>query len=79
MNESDRNKSPFKIDIDWDSDPENVDYNATFFKHFFPDLTGKAEVLDNFFDDVRAPMYALLLKTTRSSFIGQMRRTQITW
>ena len=51
-------KSPFKIDIPWSNDPEKFDYNSIFFEHFFPDLTGKAKIIDRFFDDVWSPMYA---------------------
>ena len=58
MKESDTKKSPFKIDIPWNNDPEKVDYNKIFFEHFFPDLTGKAKVIDRFFADVRSPMHA---------------------
>ena len=58
MKESDKENSPFKIDIPWNNDPEKVDYNIIFFEHFLPDLTDKAKIIDKFFDDVRAPMYA---------------------
>ena len=58
MKESDKEKSPFKIDIPWSNDPEKFDYNSIFFEHFFPDLTGKAMIIDRFFDNIRAPMYA---------------------
>ena len=56
MEEVDPSASPFKIDIPWDPDPANVDYNKIFFDHFFPDLTGKAKVMDEFF---KARMYEL--------------------
>ena len=56
MKELDKEKSPFKIDIPWNNDPEKVNYNSIFVEHFFPDLTGKAKITDRFFDNVRAPM-----------------------
>ena len=57
MEEVDPAESPFKIDIPWDPNPSNVDYNKIFFDHFFPDLTGRAKVMDEFFKDVRAPSH----------------------
>ena len=57
MDTTNIHKSPFKIDIPWDPDPAKVDYNKIFFDHFFPDLTGKAKVLDRFLQDVRAPTH----------------------
>jgi len=58
MLESSMNQSPFRIDIPWDPDPEKVNYNKIYFDYFFPSLDGKAEVMDKFFDDPRAPMYS---------------------
>ena len=61
MEEMDQSKSPFKIDIPWDPDPAKVDYNKIFFDHFFPDLTGKAKVMDEYFRDVRAPNHVTVV------------------
>ena len=55
-------QSAFKIDIPWDPNPAKVNYNKIFFNRFFPDLTGKAKVLDRFMQDVRAPTHATVVK-----------------
>ena len=34
--------------IPWGPDPCKVDYNRVLLDHFFPSLTGKAKVLDDF-------------------------------
>ena len=34
--------------IPWGPDPSKVDYNRVLLGHFFPSLTGKAKVLDDF-------------------------------
>ena len=34
--------------IPWDPDPSKVDYNRVLLDHFFPSLTGKAKMLDDF-------------------------------
>ena len=67
------NKSPFKIDSPWDPDPAKIDYNKIFFDHFFPDLTGKAKVLDWFLQDGRAPTHITVVNKN----IDMMIRT--TW
>lgn len=48
----------FKEEIDWHPDPSKVDYNYTFFEHFFPSVEGKAKVLDEYLNDERCPYYA---------------------
>ena len=34
--------------IPWDPDPSKVDYNRVLLDHFFPSLSGKAKLLDDF-------------------------------
>jgi len=37
-----------RVRIPWDPDPSKVDYNKVLLDHFFPSMTGKAKVLDDF-------------------------------
>ena len=46
-------RSPFKQEITWEPDPDDMDYNATFFEHFFPSVVGKAALLDKMLWDLR--------------------------
>jgi len=52
------NHNPLKIDIPWHPDRNKVDYNAIYFKYFFPDLTGLAEKMDNFLQDPRCTIHS---------------------
>lgn len=54
--------SPLKKDIPWNPDTKKVDYNATFFEHFFPSVEGKAKVLDEYLWNEKCPMYATVKK-----------------
>ena len=58
MKKLDLEKSPFMIGIPWSNDPEKVDYKKIFSDYFFLDLYDRGKVVDKFFCDVRAPMYA---------------------
>ena len=49
--------NPFSIDVPWDPNPDKVDYNSVFFDHFFPDLEGKAELLDEYLADDRCSIH----------------------
>lgn len=49
--------NPFSIDVPWDPNPDEVDYNSVFFDHFFPDLEGKAALLDEYLADERCSIY----------------------
>ena len=49
--------SPFTIDIPWDPEPANVDYNNVFLAHFFPSLEGKAAQINRFHADPRSPNF----------------------
>ena len=60
MPESSMNQSPFRIDIPWDLDPEKVNYNKIYFDYFFLSLVGKGNVIDKFFNDIRAHMYIIV-------------------
>ena len=48
---------PFWKDIPWDPDEEKVDYNTTFFEHFFMDMKGTAEKADRYLSDPRSGLY----------------------
>jgi hypothetical protein len=47
-----------KKDIPWSPDTAEVDYNDTFFKHFFPPVEGIAKRMDKFLGDIKCPMYS---------------------
>jgi hypothetical protein len=47
----------FKKEIDWGPDPDNMDYNKTFFDHFFPSIQGHAKLIDKFHADPRSPYF----------------------
>ena len=48
---------PLRQDIPWDPIAEKVDYNSTFFKHFFLDMKGTAEKADRYLSDPRSGLY----------------------
>ncbi|KAL7554128.1 hypothetical protein ACHAWF_017536 [Thalassiosira exigua] len=50
-------KSPIKKDIDWKPDPNDNDYNAMLFDHFFPGVEGKAAVLDKYLNQPHCTMH----------------------
>ena len=52
--------SPFTVDIPWDAEPANVDYNNVFLTHFFPSLEGKASMIDRFHADPRSPNFRMV-------------------
>ena len=56
------NESLYKKEIPWDKDMSKVDYNAIFFDHFFPDLTGKAAVLDEYLSSPRCRYHSTVEK-----------------
>jgi hypothetical protein len=52
---------PIKKDIGWDPDPSKVNYNRILFKHFLPDIGGKALVLDDYLFDPRCGFHQTVL------------------
>ena len=54
--------NPFKedIDIEWNLDPNKVDYNKVFLTRFFPPLKGKAQVADRILSDPRCGIYSMV-------------------
>jgi len=76
--ESKDTSSPIKKDIPWDPDPSKVDYNAIMLENFFPDLKGKAEVLDKWLSNKRCKVYRTA-QNDNISFTGRTRRTRTCW
>ena len=47
----------FKDNIEWNPDPNKVDYNEVLFEDYFPPLKGKALVADRILSDPRCGIY----------------------
>ncbi|KAG7356382.1 transposase IS4 [Nitzschia inconspicua] len=50
-------KASFNVDIDFGEVGSYNDLKDIFFEHFFPDVVGHAQLIDEFHSDPRSPMY----------------------
>lgn len=51
---------PFKTDIPWDPNVNEVDYNKILFEHFLPSVEGKAKQLDKWLSSPSCPMHGVM-------------------